>query len=522
MTWDLLFNLAGAWHLVNGHVAHVAFHDPVGQLNFLLTVLGFHLIGLTPLAFVVGSLIWAMVTFVAASVVVRRRLPLLPAAAFVVFVCLLVVMPANVGDSPRDYSFAMAYNRYGWSAVTIVAMILFLPPRAPSRVGDTLDMAIAGLLLVALFYLKITYFAVGLGALVLSLNFFPHVRDRWKSWFVVSGLVVAIALAPHNHPYLLDLWTAVEAGQARGGLGVHLNTVLSEPEGNAVYAAGLAIGLCLWWRGRAPVRLPIAVGFLLVAGTFLLTQNHQAQGIPLAVLIAILLYDQLRQSPSEGWSSGQSSTGRTALIVLMVFLSAMIGTSSFGLASYRMDASNDERLLVVDQTTLKGLAVPFEPHGLLAAFGGEQSDPTLLNRARILRPRHELSPTEYVETILEAAKLFDAGCLNYGGIVVLDQVNPLPYMLGLPPTKGGSLWSGWGVPVRPAAEVFVDADHVFIPKFPTYSPWTVKGTRAYSAYLAENFGRRLETQSWIVLSRENASTTPVSARQKSQQCAYKP
>src|SRR6185437_2837070 len=36
MTWDLLFNLAGAWHVHLGHVAHVDFHEPVGQLNFLL------------------------------------------------------------------------------------------------------------------------------------------------------------------------------------------------------------------------------------------------------------------------------------------------------------------------------------------------------------------------------------------------------------------------------------------------------------------------------------------------------
>lgn len=47
MTWDLLFNLAGAWHLHNGQVPHVDFHDPVGQLYFRLTQLGFWLCGPT-------------------------------------------------------------------------------------------------------------------------------------------------------------------------------------------------------------------------------------------------------------------------------------------------------------------------------------------------------------------------------------------------------------------------------------------------------------------------------------------
>src|SRR4029450_6787008 len=49
MTQDLLFNLSGAWHVYSGHVAHVDFHDASGRLSFLLTALGFHLVGPTSL-----------------------------------------------------------------------------------------------------------------------------------------------------------------------------------------------------------------------------------------------------------------------------------------------------------------------------------------------------------------------------------------------------------------------------------------------------------------------------------------
>src|SRR5216683_3808639 len=48
MTWDLLFNLAGAWQLHFAHVPHVDYHDPVGQLHFLLTAAGFHFFGPSP------------------------------------------------------------------------------------------------------------------------------------------------------------------------------------------------------------------------------------------------------------------------------------------------------------------------------------------------------------------------------------------------------------------------------------------------------------------------------------------
>ncbi|MBI3196266.1 MAG: hypothetical protein HYZ40_01915 [Rhodospirillales bacterium] len=496
MTWDFLFNLAGAWHLQSGHVAHVDFHDPVGELNFLLTVLGFRLVGPTPLAFVMGSLVWAFVTFVAASIAAQRRLPLAPAAIFTVFVCLLVVMPANVGDPPRDYSFAMSYNRYGWSALSVLALILFVPPRPPSpavasetRGGDTLDMAVVGLVLAALFYLKITYFMAGLATLGLALFFFPHVRDRWKGWLAVGGLVVANALAPYNLPYLRDIWDAAGAGKVRGGISVHLNTFLTDPEGNAAYAAGFVVAVWLWREGRAPLRLPLAAAFLFATGVFLLTQNHQAQGVPLGVMIAFLLYDQLRQTPAR--------------MALMIFPLASIAAASFGLLEYAPNASNGERFQAVGPTNLKRLAVPIEPPGLLAAFANGRSEPALLSRARILRPHHELTPTEYVETLMEAAGLFESGGLRPGGIVVLDQVNPLPFMLGVAPPRGGALWSGWGAPARPAEEVFAEADHVLIPKFPTYSPWTETATRAYGDYLAAHFPRRTTSGSWIVLSRDS-------------------
>ena len=128
MTQDLLFNLAGAWHVYSGHVAHVDFHDASGRLSFLLTALGFQLLGPGPFAFLVNVGFMGAVLFAASFLAAMRRLPLLPAALFVVFATLLALMPANVGDRPEQYTFAMSYNRYGWSAYSILALILFVPP----------------------------------------------------------------------------------------------------------------------------------------------------------------------------------------------------------------------------------------------------------------------------------------------------------------------------------------------------------------------------------------------------------
>src|ERR1700736_2451896 len=101
----------------------------------------------------------------------------LPAALFVIFARLLLLMPANVGNKPNAYSFAMSYNRYGWSLLSILALILFVPPR--DRIaGDWIDVANASLLVVALFYLKVTYFAGGLAFVGLAILISPHIRAR--------------------------------------------------------------------------------------------------------------------------------------------------------------------------------------------------------------------------------------------------------------------------------------------------------------------------------------------------------
>ena len=50
----------------------------------------------------------------------------------------------------------------------------------------------------------------------------------------------------------------------------------------------------------------------------------------------------------------------------------------------------------------------------------------LLNWSRALQPHVELTATEYVDTIMEAADLLNDGRHAPGGVVVLDQVNPFP------------------------------------------------------------------------------------------------
>jgi len=500
MTWDFMFNLAGAWHLRFGHVAHVDFHSAVGELNFLLTRLGFDVVGPRPIAFLFGVIAVAFVQFVLACWVAWRRLPLAPAVLFVAFTSLLVLMPANVGDMPTDFSFAMSYNRYCWSAISILALILFVPPRN-ERPGEAGDLAAGGILLAAMFYLKVTYFVAGLAALGLALAIFPHVRRCGAAWIAIGGLAIANALAPHSHAYLLDIWGAAQAGGVRTGLARHINSFFANAEGYAPYVAALLVAGVMALRGAAPVRLAVATGFIIATMLALLSQNAQLRGTPLGIVIAFLFYDQLRLQARERRSRPLLTP---ALLALMIFPLFSIGVSSVSLAAYVAKALGNERLFVVERTQLKGLAVRAEDGALLTAFTSGQVNYRLLNSARHVGARYELSPAEYVETILEAAAVLQDGRHAPGGVVVLDQVNPLPFMLGIEPARGGNLWSGSGELVLTPATIFAQAVHVLIPKFPTYSDATDAQVSVSRAYVAAHFPHREETESWIILSRRGA------------------
>ncbi|MBN8998224.1 MAG: hypothetical protein J0H54_02245, partial [Rhizobiales bacterium] len=170
-----------------------------------------------------------------------------------------------------------------------------------------------------------------------------------------------------------------------------------------------------------------------LAGAVLLSQNAQVHGLPAAIVIAFLFYAALRdRQPRYGGSTG-------LLLALLIFPLLLIGTAMASLAGYYSTASH-QRLRTLEGTNLRGLGVPSGPPGLLAAFAGFRPDYRLLNRARAASPRYELTSSEYVETLLDGVALLGKEHGRYGHIVVLDQVNPFPFMLGLTPPRGGSLW----------------------------------------------------------------------------------
>jgi hypothetical protein len=477
---DLLFNLAGAWQFQVGRAQHIDFHEAVGPLNFLLTLAGFRLIGVSPFAFLAGEMLAALGLFAAAVAVAARRLPLAAAATFVLFIGLPAMMPTNVGHPPDVFTFAMSYNRYGWSSIAVLCLLLFGPPRwSPTR--DGIDIACGFLLLLAMFYLKITYFLVGVGALGLALLISDHIQTRCRAWIAVGLLVAGNALAPHSHGYLADLRWAIDSGlPSTGPTRVLMEGVLGNSMELAVYGAGFLAACWLWRQGLASWRLPIAALFLIGAAIMLFTQNTQMRGLPLGTVTLFMLYGALLPH--------RDLVGPMVLVILLLVPAQTALTAAGTTAAYFLRAVPSAELLIATETNIRGLAVPMRSEN-----------------GHSLRPQ-----TIYFAGLMEAAALFSTGHHKPGRIQLLDRVNPLPFMLGFDPPRGGDLFWEPTAPPRPVEEVLGDADYVLVPTQSSSAPVFTQAVHArFTPYLTRFFPLREETDRWILYSR--AAPAPTAA-----------
>jgi hypothetical protein len=501
-TWDLLFNLEGAWRLYTGQVLHVDFHDVLGDLPFAITALGFQIIGLKPIAFVVGECVLAAVFTAFAIVTVKDRLPTVPAFLFIFMNVLLILVPTVIGDWPVEFTFAMAYNRFGWSATSILFLILFIEPRG-TRDPVWTDLVAGSVLTIGLFYLKITYFGVAVVAISLALLTSPHIRRHWLGWWGVLLLAILVAIGPMNDGYRADILFQIASGRIRSSP-LPQASLFTKNGIEQIWVVGEIIVLLYLSSQRAAARTDVLIGFYIwVTGFFLLSQNSQTESMPTYAVLALLLYVRLGD-----WLKSATYPPLTLVSCLMTCallpLLPLLFSNSFTLIMYNIKARHTAHAFVITTTNLQGLAVPTDSDDILdeVAAAGDRQD--YFSRIRASRSGVELSQHEYIKTILALADfLRDKGAAS-ARIVVIDQTNPLPFVLGAPAPRGDNLWSGGGIAWRPPEKALQEAEYVAIPRFPTERATLIEGLKAYHEYLLTRFVRRWETPYWTVLERLNA------------------
>lgn len=470
---DLFIFLDGGHQLAFGQVPNVDFHSSLGPLTYVIAWAGHALGGSWAAAMPVGmAIVTLLLAIVACHSVASRMRPVigLPIAAFLL---LATAAPINTGEDISELSFAMFYNRIGWSALGLL-LILYLPPFVPTRRQTVLDGACAAVLILLMIYLKMTY-ALVMGAFVL-LMLVDRNRDRWPA--VCLGLVAITAIVVEllwggSGAYVADLRSAASVS----GDAPSIRRLLGTIQNNLADIIVFLIFSSVLLMARRRLRDLLFLGFCATTGVLIIDQNFQLVGIlSLAAGAAGAAELLSRQSWASTSRWAQAARGAPLLLAAFILPSAAQNAGALGIHTTLAAARQGEPI-----------ALPAYEDITIARLWRDGATP------RFLR---------YNDTIRDGADAL-RGLGPVGRVIVLDFVNPFTAGMDLRPASGDSPWFHWGRTINdgeyPQAEsLFANAEIVMLPGQPI-ERFTGQGMRRlYEPYLKEHFRVVAQTRFWTI------------------------
>lgn len=282
--FDVFIPLDAGWRWAAGQRPHLDFHTPVGALWTALYGLCVQAMGHTEAVILVAPVLAAIPVAAVLWYATIERLEPAPRALVVVFGTLTAFSPRAL-DGP-NLAFLASYNRIGWALVIAGLLILLLP--RPRERPEWIDGAVLTAILLALFFLKITYFGVvGLGC-GLALALIPENRRVAVGAGVAAWVGIGLAFAVSELPwaYVDDLQRAV-ASNAPGNQRTGWVKLLADLGPNA--PAVLLTAIMLGWAARRDRswREPVLAIAVLVLGLGTAQQSHDHAVPALIVAVAI-------------------------------------------------------------------------------------------------------------------------------------------------------------------------------------------------------------------------------------------
>jgi hypothetical protein len=472
---DLFIFLDGVHRVSEGQVPNRDFHTALGPLVYYAPAAGYWLSGTLGGAMPVGMALLVLALSPCAAHILSSRLRPAIALPLGIYLILVAAVPINLGESIGSLSFAMFYNRIGWSALGFL-LVMHLRPEHSRRWQNALDAVCAAFLVLLMLYIKISYGVVGLGFLVLML------LDRQQRGWAFSAL--ALVLMTGGSIELLWSGTAghiedlLLAGRVSGSVDTidELATVLFRNLADYILFAILAT---LALRHSKSIRDFLFLGFCAGSGFMLITQNFQNWGIITLATGAAVSTEIFARSDGPGADRQRWSLTAGAHLLLLAFMlppmihnAAALGLHA-GLASMK-----------------QGQAVPMPRFsGVRLAQLWTEGDYPLFSR--------------YLASLEDGARALESLERDVGNVYVLDFVGPFSAGLGLKPPYGDSTWHHWGRTVNeenylPARMLLRDVQVVMEPKWPIEMSTAEGLRRLYDDYLTEYFELAQETMDWKI------------------------
>ena len=510
--WNMAILLDGAWRILHGQVPHTDFHNPIGPVPYLLVAFGMRVAAPSTSSIPYGIALLLVLLLPCAWRIAATRLPAILAWIVVLFIGVFIVSPRPLGAGIHETSYGVIYNREGYALTVILLISVFLTRREDAKSADARDGLIAGLLLGALLYCKITYFAVAAASTLVAFALAPKTR-RWVV-ACAAGLLAVCALAYVAFHVSLRAYLADIAGAgAAQSTSMRVHFLIQSLLNNAtwIYLLVWSLGVWSWSVHRAgaeslpmarawsmvqawPLRAWLSSAWIVAVALLVSSGNASQQGLddPLFFTAAVIALETLRRHVPQ---TGQLTYAASALLLLPVFCGAILARdlASFG---YSAVWSMRERPAYpqarhLHSARLQDFFVP-ESTSHITAYWPASEHPRRINDGIDLLRAH-LKDGDTVTTIALA--------------------NPFSFALGLTPARDGPLWWDLGISFDqkhfpPAEEYLGQTSLVMIPRRLGNGPgWSFETVDAllehYGNYLQAHFQEIGANDTWILYRRRS-------------------
>lgn len=504
--------LASAWKVYNGVLPHADYHSALGALNPWIFAAGMWLLGPTAsvLSFCTASVAAALGLL--AWTVAARRLPAALAAIFAATQFVLALSPHLLRFEWYGVTYDGYYNRQGYALLDTLLLLLFLPRyRETNARAQRRDGLLAGAIVGTLLFLKISYFTVAVGLCGLSFVVFRRSGKR-VPWEPALGFgvvfLLCLPLIRFDLPAMLaDLRMAAAVRPAAEDFAALSPSVYLERFGESwIETILLALVQSFlhpwWWRPRgtgagASAPAPSWAEFACTVGaSALLCMGNSPDGrhseTPMLTSWVFVLLGCVVRDPALAGAGGRLRAAlRRRSVVPTCCLAALLWAYTFGNGLVALCWATSPVHTAWQREALRAHAPVFRSESL--------------EDLRILGSGGGLNSAIYADKVNDGLQLLR----TLGGthrVETLDFVNPFPFALQWPVTRGGNwcwhLGFSFSPAIHPSAEeVFGDVEIVMVPKQPgnerSYEPMK----EIYGPYLEEHYSLVVQSAQWYLLRR---------------------
>jgi hypothetical protein len=515
MLSDLFSLLDGAYRVHSGEIADRDFSSTLGVFAYALPA-AFMFLGVDLIrSFDYSEALFVAIAFLVYLYIQRTRLDAMAGFFLGVWIPLALLARMNFGDHFEFVTEAMQYNRR-CDVFLLLSLLLFIPPSRSTRTLLVIDGVLFGTIAAFLFYTKITFGLVALGAAPILL-----LRKRENITIIAVGAVVFIVIAAAVElgygmrlGWLSDIRMANEAvGRSQFNRVLHL----WRDNGVELFVLLFIPALILLILERLSIVIALFGAYIAITSTLLIAYSAQSYILTLPIAFLFVALDTIKPVSIEtkGINDQLASYALySCLVSCLLLIESYPLAINVTIATYRalhgvpLDAGNE----ILKKIVTDGNNDESDPYSVWIRDGkiSQMNRIDAFAVGRATKPRHywdSLSMREFGDYLTGGMSAAREGCEDRARIMTLDWGNPFPLLLGWP-TGGGMTYVAAGYTVSEKAHLsndamFRDVNCVMIPKLPA-----IMGSRdllesIYGPFLFSSFVRSYESDLWTVLRRRS-------------------